>query len=158
MPRSFVDLDLEPLNCVDGDVRLVNSNTSQEGRLQVCFNRVWGTVCNDRFDSDDARVVCSQLSTQFEGPSTQTSAGVFTVSPFAGGEVLTGADSYGPGSGPVFIETLTCEGDEGSILECRDVNLRRQSCAHDRDVSIRCIGQTKSPQSNRQELFRCSCQ
>ena len=97
MPRSFVDLDLEPLNCVDGDVRLVNSNTSQEGRLQVCFNRVWGTVCNDRFDSDDARVVCSQLSTQFEGPSTQTSAGVFTVSPFAGGEVLTGADSYGPG-------------------------------------------------------------
>ena len=79
MPRSFVDLDLEPLNCVDGDVRLVNSNTSQEGRLQVCFNRVWGTVCNDRFDSDDARVVCSQLSTQFEGPSTQTSAGVFTV-------------------------------------------------------------------------------
>lgn len=148
MLSSLVDLDLVPLNCVDGDVRLVDSNTSQEGRLQVCFNRVWGTVCDDRFDSDDARVVCSQLSTQFEGLSFASHVRLSTIPPFAGGVVLTGDDSYGPGSGPVFVETLTCEGDESSILECRDVNLRRQSCTHDRDVSIRCIGKMTRIQTN----------
>ena len=58
----------------------------------------------------------------------------------AEGVVLTGAAAYGVGSGPVFIETLRCNGDESSLLECREVNLRRESCTHARDVSVQCIG------------------
>lgn len=53
--------------CADGDVRLVDGTNALEGRLEVCFNNAWGTVCDNRFDSDDAQVICNQLSIPFEG-------------------------------------------------------------------------------------------
>ncbi len=32
------------------------------GRLEVLVNRVWGTVCNDRFTRRSAEAVCRQLN------------------------------------------------------------------------------------------------
>ena len=59
-------------DCEDGDVRLVGGNTQYEGRVEVCINRVWGTVCSSRYSSwwwrssyywgtPDSNVVCRQL-------------------------------------------------------------------------------------------------
>ena len=47
-----------------GAVRLVGSVNMTEGRLEICANGLWGTVCNDGVnegDSNAARVVCRQL-------------------------------------------------------------------------------------------------
>jgi len=41
--------------------RLVGSNRSREGRLEVYHNGVWGTVCDDGFTDAAARVVCYSL-------------------------------------------------------------------------------------------------
>lgn len=48
-------------DCTTGDIRLVNGNSPLEGRLEICINNAWGTVCGDGFSEDDATVACKQL-------------------------------------------------------------------------------------------------
>jgi len=46
--------------CTDGELRLVASS-ALAGRLEVCNNTMWGTVCDDGFGILDANVACRQL-------------------------------------------------------------------------------------------------
>ena len=47
--------------CTQGDIRLSGGTNGLEGRVEVCFNNRWGTVCDDAWGTNDARVVCRQL-------------------------------------------------------------------------------------------------
>ena len=47
-------------SCTTGSVRL-QAGTSTSGRVEICNNNVWGTVCDDAWGNVDARVVCVQL-------------------------------------------------------------------------------------------------
>jgi len=47
--------------CSDGDVRLLGGSVPNEGRVEICFNETWGTVCDDFWSTNDAKVVCRQL-------------------------------------------------------------------------------------------------
>ena len=47
--------------CANGQVKLVGGNIVNEGRVEICMNNVWGTVCDDSWGSADATVVCRQL-------------------------------------------------------------------------------------------------
>ena len=47
--------------CVDDTIRLLGGTTLYEGRVEVCKVGVWGTVCDDHWDSTDAGVACRQL-------------------------------------------------------------------------------------------------
>ena len=47
--------------CETGDIRLARGLTFTDGRLEVCSNGVWGTVCYAFWDSFDSAVVCSTL-------------------------------------------------------------------------------------------------
>ena len=47
--------------CTNGDVRLADGLSSNQGRVEICYNNQWGTVCDNYFTNIDARVVCRQL-------------------------------------------------------------------------------------------------
>lgn len=49
------------IGCTHGDVRIVDGANNMEGRVEVCVNSRWGTVCHDYWSQVDANVVCRQL-------------------------------------------------------------------------------------------------
>jgi len=53
------------LDCTNGQVRLMNgsllSNTNQ-GRVEVCYDNNYGTVCDDLWNEKAAAVVCSKFN------------------------------------------------------------------------------------------------
>ena len=46
--------------CTQGAIRLQGGTTTQ-GRVEICNNNIWGTVCDDLWGTVDAQVACRQL-------------------------------------------------------------------------------------------------
>ena len=65
-----IDKATQPSNCTDGELRLSGAITTNQGRLEVCVNGAWGSVCDSQgvFTTDEAKVACRQLGKlQVEG-------------------------------------------------------------------------------------------
>ena len=53
-------------DCSNSDVLLMNGSIptagQQEGRVEVCYNNEYHSICDDLWDEEDALVVCRQLN------------------------------------------------------------------------------------------------
>ena len=47
--------------CSEGDIRLVGGAVYYEGRVEICLGGVWGTVCDDNWEVQEAAVACRRL-------------------------------------------------------------------------------------------------
>ena len=48
--------------CKDRDLRLNDGANVREGRVEVCYNQAWGTICGGNvFGSSSATIFCAQL-------------------------------------------------------------------------------------------------
>ena len=61
--------------CTHRTIQLAGGQSANEGRVEICVNGVWGTVCDDYWDFNDARVVCRDLGL----PSTGTNMAAVVV-------------------------------------------------------------------------------
>ena len=110
------------LNSSYFDIRLVNENNlTTEGRVEVQYGGLWGTVCDDMWDYRDAQVVCRQLG--FPYAVAALSASVF-----------------GAGEGPIWMDNLECNGTEKRIGECGRTSLDNINCGHTEDAGVMCSG------------------
>ena len=102
-------------------LRLVGGTGSWEGRVEVYHNNIWGTVCDDSWDINDARVVCRQLG-------------------FPGAVSAPANARFGPGSGQIWLDDVACSGSESSIIYCRHRGWGSHNCDHSEDASVICSG------------------
>ena len=58
----LTDVDIPAANCSDWDLRLVDGEIDNEGRLEICFNNAWSTACGgSRWEKDFTEDVCREL-------------------------------------------------------------------------------------------------
>ena len=106
----------------DPDVRLVGGSGPYEGRVEVYHNGVWGTVCDDGWDLQDATVVCRQL----------------------GYDTAVGARrqaAFGRGSGQIWYANVNCNGREANLTQCAHNGLGVHNCGHSQDAGVICASE-----------------
>jgi len=105
----------------ESKIRLVGGRNSSEGRVEIFHNGVWGTVCDDHWNSVDAHIVCRQLGF-YDGAEAVHSAG------------------FGRGNGPIWLDNVRCHGSESYLTQCQFVGWNTSDCVHSEDAGVRCYG------------------
>ena len=94
----------------------------------MCFDRIWGTVCDDHWTTSEAQVVCRQAGYSDERSLTVVRAG------------------YGEGRGGIFLDDVFCNGNESRLIDCN--YQRNHNCLHHEDAGVRCQGKDVNCSSN----------
>ncbi|KAM6184280.1 scavenger receptor cysteine-rich domain-containing protein DMBT1-like [Sarcoramphus papa] len=102
-------------------LRLVGDLSKCAGRVEVFYNNEWGTVCDDNWDLMDAAVVCRQLG-----------CGVALSAPSLA--------HFGWGVGPIWLDDVSCTGQETDFFECRAKMWGIHNCHHGEDAGVVCAG------------------
>ena len=109
------------LACMTGDIRLVNGSNSLQGRVEVCYDGVWGTVCSDLWSRADAIVACRQLGFSSLGAIEHINAAVGEGATFV-----------------ILLDDVQCTGREYRLFDCRNNGLINSNCDHTKDAGVVC--------------------
>ncbi|XP_046378448.2 deleted in malignant brain tumors 1 protein-like isoform X1 [Haliotis rufescens] len=106
-------------------VRLRNGTDVSEGRVEIYRQGEWGTICDDSWDRMEALVVCRMLG-YVDGENVNATS-------------LPGG-AFGPGSGNIVFDEMSCIGVEDNLHECS--SSEDHNCNHFEDATARCISKT----------------
>ena len=112
---THVELHLKPI-----EYRLVEGSNSSRGRIEVRYNGIWGTICDNFWDTDDAKVACRQLGLPYREAQA------------IGGGLL------GQGVGQIWLNDVQCVGNESRLDECRHAGWGVHDCSHRQDAGVIC--------------------
>lgn len=107
-----------------GQIRLVNGRGRCSGRIEILYGGSWGTVCDDDFDMQEAKVVCKQLN-----------CGVALDAKIEG--------YFGEGRGNILLVDLKCKGDEAVLWQCPHSGWNLDWCSHLEDAGVVCLDSMK---------------
>uniref|UniRef100_A0A8D0FSW3 SRCR domain-containing protein n=1 Tax=Strix occidentalis caurina TaxID=311401 RepID=A0A8D0FSW3_STROC len=111
--------------CMGMEVRLVDGGSRCAGRVEVKQQGQWGTMCGDSWDMNDVAVVCKQLGCgSVVGPPQYR--------------------HFGPGSGPICMGTLGCNGSKSALSDCTHRGWGENDCDHYEDAGVMCSGKGTS--------------
>ena len=122
-------------------IKLVGSSVKSAGRVEVFYQKKWGTVCNgyNTFDINTAKVLCKELG--YEGAEM----------------VVPCCEVFGKGTGRIWLDRVACLGTEPSITMCPHSGWGNTYCSHDRDVSVICKTKATDRTGRQLVLFSYEC-
>lgn len=103
-------------------IRLVSHGDCNipEGRVEVYHDGEWGTVCDDSWSTNDARVVCNQLG-------------------FTGGNLGVVIQTYGLSTVSILLDDVQCDGSEDDLMSCPHSPIGSHDCQQREDAGVSCI-------------------
>ena len=124
--------------CSMGTVRLVNGSNSSQGRVEMCYNNTWGTICGDTWTINEAVVVCNGLG--YYGSLYWFMRSIILSTHISGSASISNNAYFGQGAGAILLNGVTCNGSEASLLLCHHGNsiIGSTSCTHRNDAGVNC--------------------
>lgn len=104
----------------NGDLRLVGSDFKAEGRVEIYHENKWGTICDDRWGIEEANVTCKQYGYPLGAQYWYSNA------------------YFGKGNGTIWLDDVTCFGNETKLMNCRHNGWEGHNCRHYEDVAVVC--------------------
>ena len=132
-------------SCTLGDLRLMNGTSDLEGRVEVCFGNLWGTICHNSWDNRDAGVICKQLFNSSFGKikciTHDISSNSFYINLFcmSGGHALNGS-RFGSGDIPIVLQHINCKGNETLLANCSTISSTTSPCNDSTVAGVVCYG------------------
>ena len=128
--------------CKSGTIRLVsesNSHFRSYGRVEICIDQAWSTICDKYFDNFDASVICHQLGFSRYGNITVIDIINLDFKLFMCRKGALTLQSRFTGSvWPLTVTNISCNGSENHFLECSLSTESISGCYRRHSASVIC--------------------